>query len=238
MNLRTLVKRSVNAIGIDVIRIHRSPRCTLLGLSNLGFRSIIDVGANEGQFARQISRFFPDARLFCFEPLEKPFQELSAWAKKQKERVSCFQTALGDRTGEGEMHLHVQHTPSSSMLAATDTCHRLYPQSQAERLTRIKISTLDAMLEGVLDSMPRDIMLKLDVQGFEDRVLRGAVRVLAQCRAVVLEVSLDPLYEEQAKFLEIVQLLQEAKFGYAGNLDQVYAEDGRVVYLDAMFLRV
>jgi hypothetical protein len=53
-----------------------------------------------------------------------------------------------------------------------------------------------------------------------------------------LEVCLDPLYEEQAKFLEIAQLLQEAKFRYAGNLDQVYGEDGRVVFLDAVFLRV
>jgi len=238
MNLGTLFKRGANAIGIDVIRTHNSPRRTFLGLSRLGFRSIIDVGANEGQFARQISKFYPNAKLYCFEPLEKPFQELLAWARGQKDRVRCFQTALGDHAGEGEMHLHEQHTPSSSLLAATDACHRLYPQTQSERMTRIQISTLDAEIDELLDSMPRDILLKLDVQGFEDRVLRGAGRVLSQCRAVVLEVCLDPLYEEQATFYELAQLLHEAKFRYAGNLDQVYGEDGRVVYLDAIFVRV
>lgn len=237
MNLKTMIKRGANSIGIDVIRTHNSPRRTLLGLSRLDFGSVIDVGANAGQFARQISEFFPNARLYRFEPLENPFQKLAAWAKEQNNRVRCFQTALGDRSGEAEMHLHEQHSPSSSLLAATDTCHRLYPQTQAESMTRIQVATLDAALEEVLDSMPREILLKLDVQGFEDRVLRGGARVLSHCRAVVLEVCLDPLYTGQANFHELVKVCYKANFRYAGNLDQIYGEDGRVVFLDAVFVK-
>ncbi len=237
MNLRTLIKRGANAVGIDLIPIKNSPRRTLLGLSRMSFGSVIDVGANEGQFARQISEFFPDARIYCFEPLEQPFQMLSAWAKKQEGRIRCFQTALGDSAGEGEMHLHEQHTPSSSLLEATDTCHRLYPQTQVERMTRVQVSTLDTALEEALESMPREILLKLDVQGFEDRVLRGGMRMLSQCQAVLLEVCLDPLYTGQANFHELVQLLYDSKFRYAGNLDQAYGQDGRVIFLDAVFVK-
>ena len=232
---KKILRASVNRFGFDVVRLQRSPKRTLLGLSQLNIGTIIDVGANQGQFARMISGFFPRAELHCFEPLEEPFRKLSAWAQTQNGRVHCFQLALGEQEGEMEMHLHEQHTPSSSLLAATDTCHRLYPQTQAERMARIRISTLDKVLEDS-DRLPMEILLKLDVQGFEDRVLRGGKRVLSQRRAVVLEVSLAPLYEGQADFHGLAHLFHEAGFRYAGNLDQAYGEDGRVVYLDAVFV--
>jgi hypothetical protein len=104
-------------------------------------------------------------------------------------------------------------------------------------MARVRVSTLDRTLADALDRLPREILLKLDVQGFEDRVLRGAGRMLALCKAVVLEVCLDPLYEGQADFHGLAQLLHEAGFRYAGNLDQAYGEDGRVVFLDAVFVK-
>lgn len=104
-------------------------------------------------------------------------------------------------------------------------------------MTRIPISTLDGALGDALDSMQPEILLKLDVQGFEDRVLRGGTRALSKCRAVLLEVCLEPLYEEQADFLVLAQLLYDAGFRYAGNLDQAYGDDGRVVFIDAVFIK-
>lgn len=237
MRLKKALRAGFNRLGFDVIRLHRSPKRTLMGLSRLNIRSVIDVGANQGQFARMVSGYFPQAELFCFEPLEDPFRKLAVWAQTQNERVHCFQLALGDREGVAEMHLHEQHTPSSSLLSATDACHRLYPQTISEHMTSIRLSTLDIVLEDAIDQMPREILLKLDVQGFEDRVLRGGQRVLLESRAVILEISLDPLYEDQAEFRELVRLLEQANFRYAGNLEQTYAEDGRVVFLDAIFVK-
>lgn len=237
MSMKSLVRGAFNKAGIDVVPLRRSPSRTLLGLANARFGSIIDVGANRGQFAREVSAFFPQARLFCFEPLPGPYAELSAWAATQGGRVQCFDTALGEAAGEMPMHQHDDNLASSSLLAATDTCHALYPQTRAEHLTTIRIDTLDAVLGPALDAMPRDILLKLDVQGFEDRVLRGGPRVLAQCRAVILEVSIEPLYQQQADFHALSSLLHAAGLKYAGNLEQVYAEDGRVAFLDAVFRR-
>lgn len=237
MGLKNKIRKGVNLLGFDLIRLHRAPKRTLLGLSRLNIGTIIDVGANEGQFARMVSGIFPKAELYCFEPLEDPFRKLSAWAQSQNGRVRCFQLALGDQEGEAEMHLHEQHTPSSSLLASTAVCHRLYPQTRAESITRVRVSTLDEALKDALGRMPRELLLKLDVQGFEDRVLRGGGRTLSQCRAVLLEVCLDPLYEGQADFFALAQLLHAAGFRYAGNFDQAYGEDGRVVYLDALFVR-
>jgi FkbM family methyltransferase len=235
--LKAALSRQVNRLGFNLIRVHQSPKNTLLGVASLDVGTVIDVGSNEGQFARMICNFFPRAELYCFEPLNDPFRKLSSWAQAHDGRVHCYQLALGDGEGMPEMHLHEQHTPSSSLLPATDACHRLYPQTKKERMTRVRVSTLDRTLGGALDSMAREILLKLDVQGFEDRVLRGGRHVLSRCRAVLLEVCLDPLYHGQAEFHRLVHLLHNAGFHYAGNLDQVYGQDGRVIYLNAVFLR-
>ncbi|MCK5857895.1 MAG: FkbM family methyltransferase [Abyssibacter sp.] len=237
MTLKKMLRSGVNRAGFDVIRLHRSPKRTLLGLAELDIGAVIDVGANQGQFARLISGFFPHAQLYCFEPLPDQFEQLSAWGGTQDGRVHSFQVALGDQEGQVEMRLHEQHTPSSSLLAATDTCHQLYPQTRAERMVSVRVSTLDRELADVVERLPPRVLLKLDVQGFEDRVLRGAERVLDKCKAVVLEVCIDPLYEGQADFFSLAGMLQKSGFRYAGNLDQAYGEDGRVVYLDAVFVR-
>lgn len=134
------------------------------------------------------------------------------------------------------MHHHHGHTPSSSLLS-TAHCHQLYPQTSSESISKVRLTTLDKALQSYLPNMLSNILLKLDVQGFEDRVLRGSKNVLDVCSACVLEVSIDPLYEGQADFFELARSIKESGFRYGGNLDQVYGEDGRVIYLDAVFLR-
>lgn len=237
MHLKNAFRTALNRLGFDVIHFRQSPKRTLLGLVDVDIGTIIDVGANEGQFARMISTSFPQAKLYCFEPLSEPFRQLYAWAQTQNGRVKCSQIALGEQEGEIEINHHEHHTPSSSFLRATETCHELYPQTKAKNLTRVKVSTLDTALGDVLDKNPLKILLKLDVQGFEDRVLRGGRRLLHQCLAVVLEVCIADLYEGQANFLTLIQLLNESGFHYAGNLDQAYGNDGRVLFLDAVFVR-
>lgn len=237
MVIINILRRLVNKFGLDVIRYHKSPKRTCLGLTESNISTIIDVGANEGQFARKVSSFFPEAKLYCFEPLAEPFTQLYGWAQTQNERVECFQLALGDQDGIMEMYLHEQHTPSSSLLKATNLCHEQYPQTRNEHREKIKMSTLDIALDNHLDPSHGEILLKLDVQGFEDRVLLGGKRVLAKCKAVLLEASIDPLYEGQADFFSLTRILHEAGFHYAGNVNQTYGENGRVVYVDAIFLR-
>ena len=78
----------------------------------------------------------------------------------------------------------------------------------------------------------------MDVQGYEDRVLRGGMGFLKHVDAVIAEYSVAPLYEQQASFISICQELASAGLVYAGNFDQVYDSNGEVLFLDAVFVRL
>jgi FkbM family methyltransferase len=229
------VKRSFRSFGLDVTQIKNVPRETLAGLRRYPIRTVIDCGANRGQFARYISGFFPKADIFCFEPLAQPFKTLSVWAAAQQGRVECFNTALGDSSGTTIMHHHLNHDSSSSLLRATEYEVKSFPGTSRQTEVNVPVTTLDAAL--CHRNLAPDILLKLDVQGFEDRVLRGARKLLGQVRACVIEVDVDPLYESQARFKDLVLLLNEYGLSYAGNLDQACAENGRIMWLDAVFVR-
>jgi methyltransferase, FkbM family len=224
-------------MGFDLVRSVNSPRQTLLGLRSLPIQTIIDVGANAGQFARYVSKFFPSARLYCFEPLSQPFQALDAWAKTQSDRVTTFNTALGEKEGTMEMFFHAEYSPSSSFLSSTATTAAYYPATRNQKRVPVKITTLDKIWETVDGTLSPQILIKLDVQGYEDRVIHGGKQTFINAKACILEVCLDTLYEGQATFKDLLLTLNDLGYRYVGNLSQTYGEGGHVIFLDAVFMQ-
>jgi FkbM family methyltransferase len=223
-------------MGFHVVRNRHNPTHTLMGLRNYDFGMVFDVGANRGQFARTIRRTFPHAIFYCFEPTPAAFEQLSIWASTQ-ERVVPVQLALGARPGILEMNVHKMHDTSSSLLSTTAHCETLWPITAAQSIITVQIERLDDYVNMLSLPLVGEILLKLDVQGYEAEVLRGAPQLLAQVRACIVEISLDQLYEGQCRFADIFELMTSAGLQYAGNFDQYYGTDGHVIYLDAMFTR-
>ena len=226
-----------NQMGLDIVRLPKRPRYSFLGLRHLPICSIIDGGANTGQFARDIVTIFPKAHIYCFEPLIEPYEKLRKWAEKQNGTVTVFNVALGDSKGNVEMLCHSNHSPSSSLLKSTDLCQSLYPFTQKQSSVSTQLTTLDEWVKNLPNSFTPEILIKLDVQGYEDRVIKGGRKTFEMAKASILEVCLDKLYEGQAEFKEITELLYELGFKYAGNLNQTYADDGHVIFIDAVFVK-
>ncbi|MDG4577068.1 MAG: FkbM family methyltransferase [Defluviicoccus sp.] len=231
-----VVKKSVRSLGIDLKLLKNTPSFTLCGLRNLDIRTILDIGANEGQFAMFARRHFPHARIISFEPLPAPFAKLQSLARHDR-KLLPVNSALGAETGTRNFHLHTAHSPSSSFLATTCRKHELYPQTVSQEEVMVELNTLDGWAAGAVVALEPGLLVKLDVQGYEDRVIAGGAAVFAQAAACILEVNLDALYEGQASFDDLVQRMRAHGLGYAGNLSQAYAPDGHVVFLDAVFLR-
>jgi len=220
------------------MRLSKSPRQTLLGLRCYPIRSVIDVGANVGQFARYVHTVFPQARIYCFEPLPAAFRELAAWAGGQTGTVvRTFNVALGDSKGTASMFHHTDFTPSSSLLPTTGRNTELYPFTERQEQISVLQTTLDDAIATLGEPLIDDVLVKLDVQGYEDRVIKGGWATLARARACIAEVNIEALYEGQTSFSDLLLALAKLGFRYSGNLDQEYGDDGRVIFFDTVFTR-
>jgi FkbM family methyltransferase len=209
---------------------------SFFGLNQSPIRSIIDVGAHEGEFARKALDTFPEAHFYCFEPLPESFKRLETWASRRMHgRAALFNVALGEREESIEMFLHLEQTDCSSILESTPFEEKRYPS--AKTMIQVRQSTLDTMAKSFSPPLRKEILVKLDVQGYESRVINGGRETLLQARACLVEVSLDMLYKGQATFKELLLMLDQLGLRYAGNMTQVNALDGHVVYIDALFIR-
>src|SRR5437667_9036748 len=85
--LKTFVKAGFGAAGVDLMRASQNPVRTMLGLTSFPIKTIIDVGANDGEFARQALQIFPGSTIYSLEPLDAPFLALQAWAKREHRGV-------------------------------------------------------------------------------------------------------------------------------------------------------
>jgi len=233
---KQFIRKFINRLGFDVRRLHECPSATLLGLGMVPFRTILDIGANEGQFADYINRFFPTADIYSFEPLAYPFEQLSALAS-QNSRIHPYNLALGETEGSHDFILHTAHSPSSSFLNTTDKSLSDFPLTEHQKKVSVQATTLDSWFAMHGSSLKQEFLVKIDVQGFEDRVIRGGSSVFSVASTCIVEVCLDRLYNNQAEFGEVCRLLYLNGLRYAGNFNQVYASDGHVAYIDAVFNR-
>ncbi len=207
----------------------------LLGLSARPIGIILDIGANEGQFSRRMNRLFPNAQIYAFEPLPAALAQLNPWAQRQGGRVRVLDVALGETHGKVEMQQHLYFSASSSMLSTTALGETLYPIMAKQQSVAVVQVPLDEAIAQLAPLPPGDLLIKLDVQGYEDRVIQGGEQTFRRAAACIVEISLDTLYDGQATFQQIFKLLSDLGYRYSGNLDQVQAKDGHVIYLNALF---
>ena len=198
-------------------------------------RTIIDVGAHAGEFALTARALLPQARIYSFEPLPGGCRALRRKMRGDAAHTT-FEVALGDESGEATFYRN-DFSKSSSLLPMLRLHKEAFPWTTGETPLQVRVARLDDFL-GELTLTP-ETLLKVDVQGFEDRVLRGAARVLPQVQYVLVEVSFRPLYEGQALFSDVNTFLAEAGFRYAGNVDQLLSPlDNTVLQADALFVAV
>jgi FkbM family methyltransferase len=203
-------------------------------LAPFGFRTVLDVGAHEGQSALRFRRLFPSATIHSFEPLPDAFAQLER-VLKGAPRQHCHHLALGDRIGTVPIH-RSSWSQSSSLLEMADLHKSAYPFSAGTSVGQAPLETLDSVAARISFEPP--ILLKIDTQGFERQVLTGAEQTLSQVKLIIVETSFAELYVGQARFPEIYALLSEHDFEYRGSWDQLLSpKDGVPLQQDAIFAR-
>jgi FkbM family methyltransferase len=203
-------------------------------LKQAGVLSVIDVGAHTGEFASAVRAVLPEAHVYAFEPLPDCCSKLQSRLGRNTS-LQAFQVALGDGQGSVEFW-RSSFAKSSSVLRMSSLHQEAFPWSAGNESMKVPLQALDDYADK-MELTPKTL-LKIDVQGYEDRVLRGATRILQQVHYVLVEVSVSPLYEGQAQFHTIYELLVRSGFSYMGNLEQLASPlDGSILQLDALFAR-
>ncbi len=225
--------------------IARSTRELLVGLgaiSDSPFKSIIrnmdtakvshvlDVGANVGQFGIDIRRHGFKGQIVSFEPVSETFTQLTETIKKYQP-WKALQFGLGASEAEQTINVSGNAGLSSSLLEMGPVHLENFPDSETVSNQKVTISTLDNQLE-TLGIDPRNIMLKLDVQGYEAEVLKGAAKSLSKIPLCYLEVSLISLYKGEVTLLAILNQLSEAGHEVSDVFRGIKAKNGQLLQLD------
>ena len=200
-------------------------------------KTVIDVGANKGQFAKLAREVFPDAMIYSFEPLPECFATLKDVMPGDKQFKS-FNTGVG-RAESSIDFFPSFHSPSSSFLKMEDLHKEAFPYTkdgQANNPITVPVNSLDNLLSPY--QLEKNILLKIDVQGFEREVVAGASGILAKTQVVIMEVSYSTLYKGQPLFHEMYQQMHDCGFLFYGNLAQMYnPSNEQVVQADAIFIK-
>ncbi|WP_017300728.1 FkbM family methyltransferase [Nodosilinea nodulosa] len=193
---------------------------------------VLDVGANEGQFINTSLALMPSIPVYAFEPNPKLVKILCS--KYTNLDVKIFPFALGESPCQASFNVS-KFSPSSSFLKANDQLTAEFPGLTVEEVVKVEIKRLDNLL---INGAAKDFLLKIDVQGFEMDVLRGAVGVLEHALVVVCEVNFASLYEDQCTFEEIISFLRTYGL-YLVDIGQPIRSrhNQEVLYLDLAFLK-
>jgi FkbM family methyltransferase len=203
-------------------------------LQDMNINTVIDVGAHKGEFALQLYSILPKAQFYCLEPLHDIFLELQN-NLKELPNFKLFNFAVGDRAGETEMY-RSDFSPSSSLRKMATLHKETYPFSSGEQVEKVTVTTLDELTKEL--KIEDNLLLKIDVQGYEDRVIRGASNILACSKIIIIETSFCQLYEGQALFGDIYKMLDEQGFVYSGNWEETKSpSDGTPLQQDSIFIR-
>jgi FkbM family methyltransferase len=203
-------------------------------LESRGIDTVLDVGANVGQYALGLRRSGYAGRIISCEPLSGAYGELSRRAAKDP-HWHTVNAAVGREPGETDINV-AANSYSSSILGMTQAHLDGAPDSAYVAVERVEVTTVAALAEKYAVE-PARTLLKIDTQGYEAEVMAGAGDLLGRFDGMQLEVSFVELYEGQQLAEQTIAVLRE--HGYRlQSLETGFSDPtGRLLQCDVLVVR-
>ena len=239
MNLMTPIKfaiqRMLQSFGWEIKRFTLDEMSQLARFLTIHeIDTVLDVGANIGQFATTLRMAGYPGKIISFEPQSEAHARLTAMAAGDAKWTVAPRCAVGAAPGEIEMNIS-DNSVSSSALPILEAHTGSAPASRYIGKETATVVRLDDC-----DLVPRNerLFLKIDTQGFEQHVLDGAPELIKLARGIQMEMSLAPLYDGQADFMGLMAQMQKAGFElWALSPGFADRETGRLLQADSTFFR-
>jgi FkbM family methyltransferase len=232
-------KRAFNLINLEIDKLapRSNPDLQLVcGLKKFNIDLVLDIGANEGQFASAIRYFGYQEKILSFEPLLSAHSKMLSLSKRDTMWEVYQRCAIGDYDGDVEINVS-NYSVSSSILKISQLHLNAEPRSQTIGKEKVNICRIDSIASPYLECS-QNPFLKIDTQGFEWQVLNGCENSLSSFRGILCELSLVSLYESQYLWKELLKRIEDNGFtvwaiqpGFTDPLD------GRTLQLNVIFFR-
>ena len=201
-------------------------------VKDINLETIIDIGSNKGQFIMLIERLFPDKIIYSFEPLVEAL-EIQKRFFKYKKNIFFYNFALGSNPSTKEFFITRRMDSSSFFKINTENTKNIHYKIQKQR--NIQIRTLD---ETIIDQeIIKPILIKIDVQGFELEVLKGAKQILEKANYLLIEVSEKEMYQRQPLSDEIITFLQDRNFQILKQSFPIKINQSNIIQKDILFTK-
>jgi FkbM family methyltransferase len=240
MKIKSLLRRVIRTLGWEVQRLENAnvEEQVLKDVIRITNAQIaLDVGANVGQWGDLLLQTGYGGSLLSFEAIPNIHKILEAHALTSSPlwRVAPC-AALGKERGKIAINVSA-NTVSSSVLPMRAAHFDAAPQSKYIDQQIVDIERIDQLAAPLLP-LNGELLLKIDTQGYELEVLKGASGLLNRIAAIQLELSLVPLYDGAPEFAEAISYVRS--LGYElfsiipGFKDK---RNGRLLQADGFFIR-
>ena len=253
--MKKILKKTFNRIGLDIRRVDKEftqVHFDELLLEKIPSQPIIfDVGGNKGQSIKRFKNIFKNPVIHSFEPIKEEFDVMVKNFGKEK-NIFLNNFALGDKIEEKEFNV-TKDTSTSSFnsinidsrwLKVRSNQNKVEPEHYITKKPIVKIDTVDNYCKNKL--INRIDILKIDTQGYEDKVLQGSQETLKfnQVRSVITENMFDSVYGKYLSFSDIEKYLLPNNFRMIGidlvnnNLFSGLVFDADVYYFNKNFYKI
>ena len=238
--INSFLKSSARQFGLEVRRFLPSSSAAAQMSTMLSWHKVnlvFDVGANVGQYVSELrSHVGYRGRIISFEPMSLAHEKLTRAAVKDELWDVHERVAIGAVDGMVSINI-AGNSVSSSVLGMLDAHKSAAPQSCYTSAELVPLVPLDSVALGHFKD-DSTAFLKIDTQGYEGEVLRGAVETLKRVAGVQIELSLIPLYDGQMLMFDLIDWMKASGFDLWG-IAPTFAdpESGRMLQVDATFFR-
>lgn len=233
-----LHRKIAKLFGYELIKRKKNPTTAshIINLINqYHIDTVLDVGANQGQFGRMLREEGYRKEIHSFEPVSRPFEHLQANCLHDSHWFA-YKLAMSDACGDALIYVS-KSSDLSSFLSPNEFGKEKYEKIKITETEQVKLETIDTFIPQIIENLDkRNTFLKMDTQGYDIKVFKGGLKSIQYFAFILSELSLTPIYSGMPHYLEALKTFEDYGFIISGLYPISRKKDLSVVEMDCILL--